>query len=108
MMTEQTSGHTRSAKVAWPAVTEFAEAARLRHLLQVEAGHPYQVIPTGQGFVVSRAGVSGNESSPQSVTRPTGSVEFASAGTGEIDIRFVGIRRPATVRNRIHERINRT
>jgi hypothetical protein len=36
-----------------------------------------------------------------------GTLEFASAGTGEIDVRFAGIRRPATVRSLIHERINR-
>jgi hypothetical protein len=36
-----------------------------------------------------------------------GNLEFASAGTGEIDIRFLGIPRPAAVRNFIHEFINR-
>jgi hypothetical protein len=37
-----------------------------------------------------------------------GTLEFASAGTGEIDVRFAGIRRPAIVRSLIHERIHRS
>jgi len=224
--------------VAWPAVTDFAEAARPRDSLQGEAGHPYQVHPSGGGFVVARAeassdehgprhGIDGTQASDLVEFRPAwrvgwgkgltallaggvaltaqdfvpevldrglgagvadqisralpvtpgdvvavtalvicflvlgrwvygrycrlyrvthdaieevvgivaiqtrrvrlqhvrsvglqqtvfgrifnvGTLEFASAGTGEIDVRFAGIRRPASVRNLIHERIHRS
>ena len=238
MTTEQPRGHAPSAPVAWPAVADFAEAARLRDLLQGEAGHPYQVVPSGDGFVVVRAEATPSERVPRDMASGTqapnlaqfrpawrvgwgkglvallaggvaltaqdfvpamldqglgvgiadqissalpiapgdavavaslaicflvlgrwiyarysrlyrvthdaieevvgivaiqtrrvrlehvrsvglqqtvsgrifnvGTLEFASAGTGEIDIRFAGIRRPAAVRNLIHERIHRT
>ena len=238
MTTEQPNGRALPATVAWPAVADFAEAVRLRDLLQGEAGHPYQVHPSGDGFVVARAGASPDERAPLHGTdrteasdlvefRPAwrvgwgkglaallaggvaftaqdfvpamldrwlgastasqvsdwlpispgdavavaalaicflvlgrwiygrysrlyrvthdaieeivgivaiqtrrvrlqhvrsvglqqtvfgrifnvGTLEFASAGTGEIDIRFAGIRRPATVRSLIHERIHRS
>lgn len=238
MTNQQPTRQAPPVAVAWPAVTDFAEAARLRDLLQGEAGHPYQVVPSGEGFVVARAETSASGPVPQNRMSATpsgeslefrpawrvgwgkgvaallaggvamtaqdfvpamldrvlgagiadqissvlpiapgdavavaalvicflilgrwiygrycrlyrvtpdaieevvgivaiqtrrvrlqhvrsvglqqtvlgrifnvGTLEFASAGTGEIDIRFVGIRRPATVRNLIHERINRT
>jgi len=237
-MTEQLNGRAPPVTVPWPAVADFAEAVRLRDLLQGEAGHPYQVHPSGDGFVVARAEASSDERAPRHGTdrtqaidlvefRPAwrvgwgkgltallaggvaltaqdfvpvildrglgvsiadtvsralpitpgdavagaallicflvlgrwiygrysrlyrvthdaieevvgivaiqtrrvrlqhvrsvglqqtvfgrifnvGTLEFASAGTGEIDIRFAGIRRPATVRSLIHERIHRT
>ena len=57
--------------VAWPAVTDFAEAARLRDSLQGEAGHPYQVHPSGDGFVVVRAEASSDEHGPRHGTDGT-------------------------------------
>ena len=238
MTTEQPNGRAPPVTVPWPAVADFAEAVRLRDLLQGEAGHPYQVHPSGDGFVVARAGASPDERAPRHGTdgtqasdlvefRPAwrvgwgkgltallaggvaltaqdfapvmldrglgasaasqvsgalpiapgdavavaalaicflvlgrwiyarysrlyrvthdaieevvgvvaiqtrrvrlqhvrsvglqqtvfgrifnvGTLEFASAGTGEIDVRFAGIRRPAIVRNLIHERIHRS
>lgn len=108
MITDQSARYARSAKVAGPEKKELAKVARSRDLLQVEGGHPHQVIPTDQGFVVVRAGASLSENVSRSVTGPTGPVEFASGNTGEISNRLVGTRRPATVRNRTHERIYRT
>jgi hypothetical protein len=65
MTTEQPNGRAPPVTVAWPAVTDFAEAVRLRDLLQGEAGHPYQVHPSGDGFVVARAGASADERAPR-------------------------------------------
>lgn len=238
MTNQQPNRQAPPVAVAWPAVTDFAEAARLRGSLQGEARHPDQAIPSGDGFVVARAeassdehcprhGIDGTQVSDLVEFRPAwrvgwgkglaallaggvaltaqdfvpevldrglgagvadqisralpvtpgdvvavaalticflvlgrwiygrysrlyrvthdaieevvgivaiqtrrvrlqhvrsvglqqtvfgrifnvGTLEFASAGTGEIDVRFAGIRRPASVRNLIHERIHRS
>ena len=108
MMAEQTSGYMLSAALVYPAARGLAKAASVRDLLQVEGGHPHQVIPNDQGSVVERARALLSANVSRSVTGPSGPVRFASGSTGEISNRLVGTRRPATVRNRTHERIYRT
>lgn len=68
--------------VAWPADTDFAEAARLRDSLQGEARHPDQAIPSGDGFVVARAEVSSDDDGPRhgiDGTPPSDSLDFRPA-----------------------------
>jgi len=82
MTNQQPTRQAPPVAVAWPAVTDFAEVARLRDLLQGEAGHPYQVLPSGDGFVVARAEISASERAPQngmSATPPGDSLDFRPA-----------------------------
>ena len=79
MTTEQPNGRAPPETVAWPPVVDFAEAVRLRDLLQGEAGHPYQVHPSGDGFVVARAGASPDERAPRHGTEASALVEFRPA-----------------------------
>jgi hypothetical protein len=82
MTNQQPTRQAPPVAVAWPAVTDFSEAARLRGSLQGEARHPYQAIPSGGEFFVARAGASANERAPQngiSATPPGDSLDFRPA-----------------------------